>query len=319
VLSEIPSEWEDHLERWAKLNAAHKERVGGHAVPDRNEEYFLYETLLGVWPLAPEGCATLQKRVQAHIIKATREAMVHTRWTRPNQKHEDALVQFVARILSCQDNREFLQDFRQFQKKVEFFGMVNGLSQTLLKIASPGVPDFYQGSELWDLRMVDPDNRGPIDFARRAEALRLIAEADASDPLQGLRDLVAHWPDGRIKLFLIWKAVRFRRDHEDLFRAGEFVPLQSAGSNSRNVVAFARQHGTSWVLAAVPRWASQVPAKAQGQFAWGDTRLVLPRNSPSRWNHILTQTELTNGSSDGEPHLMVDDLFREIPVAFLNA
>ena len=319
VLSEIPSEWKDHVELWAKQNAAHKEKVSGHSVPDRNEEYFLYETLLGVWPLDQEACGTLPERVQAHMIKATREAMVHTRWTRPNQQHEDALVQFVARILSGQDNREFLQDFRQFQKKVAYFGMVNGLSQTLLKIASPGVPDFYQGSELWDLRMVDPDNRGAIDFARRADALRSIAQTDGSDPAEGLRDLVEHWHDGRVKLFLIWKAARFRRDHEDLFRAGEFVPLQSLGSNARNVVAFVRKHGTSWVLAAVPRWLSQVSAKGKGRFDWGDTRIVLPKDSPLPWNHILTQKQLTHGSDGGEPHLMVDDLFGEIPVALLNA
>ena len=319
VLSEMPSEWKDHLELWAKQNAALKEKVSGHSVPDRNEEYFLYETLLGVWPLDQEACGSLQERVQAHMIKATREAMVHTRWTRPNQLHEDALVQFVARILSCQDNREFLQDFRQFQKKVAYFGMVNGLSQTLLKIASPGVPDFYQGSELWDLRMVDPDNRGPIDFARRADALRSVTQANASDAAEGLRDMVEHWHDGRIKLFLIWKAARFRRDHEELFRVGEFVPLQLAGSNSRNVVAFARKHETSWVLAAIPRWPSQVPAKGKNQFNWGDTRLLLPKDSPLQWDQILTQKKLTTRSDGDEPHLMVDELFREIPVAFLNA
>ena len=137
--------------------------------------------------------------------------MVHTRWTRPNQPHEDALLKFVARILSQDDNREFLQDFRQFQKKVAFFGMVNGLSQTLLKIATPGVPDFYQGSELWDLRLVDPDNRGPIDFAKRTAALESIANAETSN--QAPRDLVENWHDGCIKLYLIWKALRFRRDH----------------------------------------------------------------------------------------------------------
>ena len=158
TVSEMPSAWKEHLDLWARQNAHHKELVNSEAVPDRNEEYFLYQTLLGVWPLDQEDGATLLKRVQDHIIKATREAMVHTRWTRPNQPHEDALVKFVDRILSSPDNREFREDFRQFQEKVAYFGMVNGLSQTLLKIASPGVPDFYQGSELWDLRLVDPDN-----------------------------------------------------------------------------------------------------------------------------------------------------------------
>ena len=319
ALSEMPSEWKDHLDLWAKQNAQHKEQVGGHAVPDRNEEFFLYQTLLGVWPLDHESCATLRQRVQDHIIKATREAMVHTRWTRPNQPHEDALVKFVAKILSSQDNREFLQDFRQFQKKVAYFGMVNGLSQTLLKIAAPGVPDFYQGSELWDLRLVDPDNRGPIAFDKRAAALHNIANGDASDSGHALRDLIEQWHDGRIKLYLIWKAIRFRRDHADLFRDGEFVPLQSAGSYSRNVTAFLRRQGTSWALAAVPRWLSQVPAKGKGEFNWGDTKIMLPSDSPAHWNNILTRTTLASKNEAADPHVMVDDLFQEFPVAFFNA
>ncbi|MGZ5003172.1 MAG: malto-oligosyltrehalose synthase, partial [Chthoniobacterales bacterium] len=316
ALSEMPSEWNEHLALWAKQNARHKDQVDGHAVPDRNEEYFIYQTLLGIWPLNQEDCATLVKRVQDHILKATREAMVHTRWTRPNQPHEDALLKFVARILSKDDNREFFQDFRQFQKKVAYLGMVNGLSQTLLKIAAPGVPDFYQGSELWDLRLVDPDNRGPVDFAKRAAALESISHADSAQPQ---RSFVENWHDGCIKMYLIWKAIRFRRDHDDLFRDGEFVPLQSAGASARNVTAFLRKHGTSWALAAIPRWLSQVPTKAKREFDWGDTRLTLPTDSPAEWSNILTRTQLASKNEGGGQHVMVSDLFREFPVAFFNA
>ena len=334
TVSEMPSEWKDHLDLWSRQNAHHKEIVKSEAVPDRNEEYFLYQTLLGVWPLDQEDGATLRKRVQDHIIKATREAMVHTRWTRPNQPHEDALLKFVDRILSEQDNREFLEDFRQFQTKVAYFGMVNGLSQTLLKIASPGVPDFYQGSELWDLRLVDPDNRGPIDFDKRAAALESIAHADSVQALHHLRE---NWRDGCVKLYLIWKAIRFRRDHADLFREGEFVPLQSAGANARNVAAFVRRRENSYVLAAIPRWLSQVPArvpgqgvpeqgvpeqaaaKGEGKFDWGDTRLILPAHAPAEWNNILTRSELTSRNEAGAQHFMVKDLFQEFPVAFFSA
>jgi len=312
VLSEMPSEWNQHLELWAKYNAQHKQEINSEAVPDRNEEYFLYQTLLGVWPLEREACATLLKRVQDHIIKATREAMVHTRWTRPNQPHEDALVQFVAKILS-QDNREFLEDFRHFQKKIAYFGMVNGLSQALVKIASPGVPDFYQGSELWDLRLVDPDNRGPIDFNKRAAALESIANAESVNALQ---NLVENWRDGCLKLYLIRKALRFRRDHADLFRDGEFIPLQSAGSYSRHVAAFLRRKENSWALAAVPRWLSQIPAKAQGEFDWGDTSLILPANSPAQWNSVLTPMQFATNQEAGEQRVMLSNLFQAFPVAF---
>jgi len=316
ALSEMPVEWNEHLALWAKQNAQHKEQINGHAVPDRNEEYFIYQTLLGVWPLEPDGCATLLKRVQDHVLKATREAMVHTRWTRPNQPHEDALLKFVARILSQDQSRDFLQDFRQFQKKLAYFGMVNALSQTLLKIALPGVPDFYQGSELWDLRLVDPDNRGSIDFTKRAAALESIVNAESA---QGPRHFVDNWRDGCIKLYLVWKAIRFRRDHDELFRDGEFILLRSAGANARNVIAFLRRQGTSWVLAAIPRWLSQVPTKASREFNWGDTRLTLPSAPPAKWNSILTPTQLALQNQAGEQHILVNDLFRDFPVALLHA
>jgi (1->4)-alpha-D-glucan 1-alpha-D-glucosylmutase len=194
--------------------------------------------------------------------------------------------------------------------------MVNSLSQALLKIASPGVPDFYQGSELWDLRLVDPDNRGPIDFRRRTAALESIARADSR---QTVLNFVEHWHDGCIKLYLIWKAIRFRRDHVDLFRDGEFVPLQSGGTNARNVTAFLRRHGNSWSLAAIPRWLSQVPTKGNREFNWGDTRLTLPSDSPGRWNSILTQVRLASKNEGAGQHLMVSDLFQEFPVAFFHA
>ncbi len=316
ALSEMPSEWKAHLERWAKHNEQHKEQVGGQPVPDRNEEYFLYQTLLGVWPLDDQDYASLLKRVHEHILKATREAMVHTRWTRPNQPHEDALLRFVERILSAQHNREFLQDFRSFQERIAYVGMINGLSQTLLKIASPGVPDFYQGSELWDLRLVDPDNRGPIDFTKRGVALDSLVMADSA---HGLSNLADSWQDGCIKLYLIWKAISFRRDHADLFREGEFIPLQSSGAHSRNVAAFIRKKENSFVLAAIPRWLSLLPAKGSGGFNWGDTTLALPADSPAEWNSILSRVTLSSKSEAGHPHLMADDIFREFPVAFFHA
>ncbi len=319
VLSEIPEEWHSHLELWATQNAQHKQLLGGQPVPDRNEEYFLYETLLGVWPLEQQDCQNLVERVQAHLIKATREAMVHTRWTRPNQPHEDALQKFAADILCQERSAEFLQDFRQFQKRVAYFGMINGLSQALLKIAAPGVVDFYQGSDLWDLRLVDPDNRGPIDFARRKAALEKITEAQSNGPSEWLRDLVDHWQDGRLKMHLIWRALRFRREQEDLFREGEFIPLQVEGSCSRHVIAFLRKRGDACVLIAIPRWLSQGTSNSAtpGHFPWADTRIVLPPNPPEKWENILTQRSVATSSPQGS--LIVGDLLAEYPVAMCSA
>jgi len=318
AVSEMPAEWEDHLKGWAKLNAPFKTTVNRHSVPDRSEEYFLYQTLLGVWPLDSEGCASLLERVQAHIIKATREAMVHTRWTRPNQPHEDALLSFVSGILS-KDNADFLADFRQFHKKIAYLGMINGLSQTLLKITMPGVPDFYQGSELWDLRLVDPDNRGPVDFDKRTAALNEIVTGDAGGP--SAQNLIKSWHDGRIKLYLIWKALQFRRSHEEIFRDGDFLPLQAEGRYSRNITAFARKLGSSWLMAAVPQWLSQVPAmpdRTKTGFNWEDTRLVLPSGSPSLWNSVLMSQQVPAFSEQSNGYVNASDLFCDLPVALLS-
>jgi (1->4)-alpha-D-glucan 1-alpha-D-glucosylmutase len=318
VISEMPDEWQDHLQRWSDLNAVHKTQIAGQSAPDRNEEYFFYQTLLGVWPLETACEKNLLQRLQDHLVKATREAMVHTRWTRPNQPHEEALQHFAAKVL-CPDNRAFLDDFLEFQKRIAYFGMINGLGQTLLKITAPGVADFYQGSELWDFRLVDPDNRGPIDFAKRDAALKSIASSEA-DARGGLvRDLIEHWTDGRIKLYLIWKALAFRNAHHDLFTEGEFIPLESTGCYAQSIVAFLRKSSSSSALVAVPRWLSKVPRNNDRTFDWCDTRLLLPAGSASQWSNVLTQNRVIARARDGASCLMIDELFRDVPVALLEA
>jgi (1->4)-alpha-D-glucan 1-alpha-D-glucosylmutase len=317
VLSEIPDEWRDHLLQWSKQNARHKDHIAGQPAPDNNEEYFFYQTLLGVWPLSDECESTLLHRVQDHLTKATREAMVHTRWTRPNQAHEEALRSFAARVLDA-NNREFLRDFHEFQNKIAYSGMINGLSQVLLKIASPGVADFYQGSELWDLRLVDPDNRGPIDVEKRSHMLQGIAAADSAAPKRALGDLLRHWQDGRLKLYLIWKALCFRRAHHDLFRSGEVLPLQSAGCHAQHVIAFLRRTENDRALIVVPRWISQLPRKDNETLDWCDTRVVLPPGLPSTWTSVLTNETIAS-TTDQESNLMLRDLFRDFPVALLSA
>ncbi len=320
VLSEMPDEWQAHLELWATQNARHKEEVDRRPVPDHNEEYFLYQTLLGVWPLDREPCENLVARLQAYLIKATREAMVHTRWTRPNQKHEDALQHFVARILSP-EAEDFLNDFRPFQRKIAHYGMVNSLSQLLLKITSPGVPDFYQGSELWDLRLVDPDNRGPVDFDRRISTLEKIEQKQGTDPQNLLPDLIDRWHTGCIKLFLTQKAIRFRSQHTSLFEEGDFLPLEAAGGRSQNIVSFTRRHNGKQVLIAVPRWLSQLaePSSQLPEADWKDTILLLPSGSPSNWTSVITSEVFAASDHADKQTLRADSLFRDFPVALLSA
>jgi (1->4)-alpha-D-glucan 1-alpha-D-glucosylmutase len=322
VLSEMPEAWQKHLELWARLNARHKEEVDGRPAPDRNEEYFLYQTLLGAWPLEGGSCETLVERLQAYLVKATREAMVHTRWTRPNQRHEEALQQFVARILSAAAE-DFLRDFRPFQREIAYYGMVNSLAQMLLKIVSPGVADFYQGSELWDLRLVDPDNRVPVDFERRIALLQQLARDEAADPAGLIRNMLEHWNDGRIKLFLMQKAIRFRRENAALFQEGEFVPLETQGECRQNVVSFMRRRNGSQIVVAAPRWLSQVAASASGHVErdWHNTEIVLPPDSSAHWRTVIESHEITtHPKTDGSaPSLRVADLFDHFPVAFLSS
>jgi (1->4)-alpha-D-glucan 1-alpha-D-glucosylmutase len=326
VLSEMPEAWQTHLQLWARLNSRHKEEVEGRPAPDRNEEYFLYQTLLGAWPLEGDSCEELVERLQAYMVKATREAMVHTRWTRPNQRHEEALRQFVARILSPAAE-DFLNDFRPFQREIAYYGMVNGLAQILIKIASPGAPDFYQGSELWDLRLVDPDNRMPVEFERRvAMQERLAHDEEEAGAATLARNLLEHWPDGRVKLFLVQKSIRFRRENPTVFQAGECLPLEIEGEHRENVIGFMRRAGGTQVVVAVPRWLSQVgsPPQGPGYRKWHNTELRLPPEVSTRWRSLVTGHEVTaahskDGPSSPRTTLKVADLFEHFPVAFFRS
>jgi (1->4)-alpha-D-glucan 1-alpha-D-glucosylmutase len=320
VLSEMPQEWQERLHRWSALNEIHKVDVNGVIAPDRNEEYFLYQTLLGIWPLDESELLGVQKRLEAYVVKATREAMVHTRWTRPNLAHEEGLTAFVATILNTGRNNAFLDDFRTLQRETAFYGMLNSLSQTLLKITAPGVPDFYQGSELWDLRLVDPDNRGTVDFAQRIELLKtLMQEASAASSLYA-EQLLTNWSDGRIKLYLIWKALGFRRLFSELFTDGEFVALEASGARSENLTSFLRVSPKHSALVIAPKWLAnsglQGDLGAPQEF-WGDTRILGHELEARRtWKNVFTggSIDYETGSRRG---ILVADALRHFPVALL--
>jgi (1->4)-alpha-D-glucan 1-alpha-D-glucosylmutase len=320
VLSEMPAEWQRQLDRWSKLNAIHPKSIDGQPVPDRNEEIFLYQTLLGAWPLAETDFASLTARLQAYTVKATREAMVHTRWTRPNHPHEQALQRFVAAILKPGSKNGFLRAFTGFQEQIAYYGMLNGLTQTLLKITSPGIPDFYQGSELWDLRLVDPDNRQPVDFAARDAMLSILREAENGTSTR-LDEVLRNWKDGRIKLYLIWKALRFRAQNAALFAEGQFLPVESRGARHEHVVGFVRRQKKESVLIVVPRWLARgrYPTKTGGiAHFWRNTDVRLPAAAPTSWNNILTGETVEARSAGGRPSIRIDKLFEHFPVALLS-
>jgi (1->4)-alpha-D-glucan 1-alpha-D-glucosylmutase len=323
VLSEIPEDWERHLHCWSKVNACHRKVIQGQPVPDRNEETFLYQTLIGMWPFDAEERAAASQRLQAYAIKATREAKVHTRWTLPNLPHEDALKSFIAEILDSRRENAFLRDFTEFHSRIAYCAMINGLSQTLLKIVSPGIPDFYQGSELWDFRLVDPDNRQPVDFTKRKVALTRMQQGKEAQLICVADGLAKSWRDGRIKLYLIWKALNYRRRHGKLFSQGDFSLAMASGIRQENVSGYCRRNEEEWLLVAFPKWLANAGAAenspSQPQF-WGDTHLLLPAAAPASWQNVFTGEALSaSKTASGQPSLRLTELFRYFPVAMLEA
>ena len=320
VLSEIPDEWAEEIANWSKANESHKQAVNGRRAPDANEEYLIYQALVGMWPADRSELASISERLQAYAIKAIREAMVHTQWTEPNTAHEQAVSSFIEKILSAKDISPFLCRVFRFLEKVAYAGMINGLSQALLKIACPGVPDFYQGSELWNRTLVDPDNRRPIDFSSRTHALQSLLDNTHFDASGFARDLLTKWPDGRVKLYVIWKALDCRRRHPALFREGEFIPLETSGEQSAHILAFLRRHGEEQAITILPRWVANIPKSVEtdelGKF-WGDTNIKLPGSSPNSWRNIFTEKATVTNPADGNPCIAARDLFQDFPVALL--
>ncbi len=317
VLSEIPAEWRRHLDLWSRLNARKKSRVGTQTAPDRVEEIFLYQTLLGAWPLDAKEIPEFRKRMHDYAVKATREAMVHTRWTRPNPPHEHALIRFLDGLFRDQ---QFLADFLPWQHKLAYYGMCNGLAQTLLKITSPGIPDIYQGCELWDLRLVDPDNRRPVDYQRRIDLLGRLEEQAQRGGADVCRELTKNWQDGAIKLFLLAKVLGLRREQSGLFVDGAWLALSATGARKDNVLAYARRREKSWAIAVAPRFLAR--AKAPGQWDrvrtfWKSTQVALPSAAPSTWRNILTGESLQCTARQGRQYLPAGAILENFPVALL--
>jgi (1->4)-alpha-D-glucan 1-alpha-D-glucosylmutase len=317
VLSELPAEWQQRLTRWSRWNAGQKRNVNGHDVPTPAEEVLIYQTLLGAWPLDPGAPGGLIERLKVFLVKATREAKTHSDWLQPNEAHESALTSFAESILAPSDANRFLPDFLKFQERVAFHGAFNALSQVLIKIAAPGVPDFYQGMEIWDFSMVDPDNRRPVDYPTRIALWEELRRSETENQTKLLRQMVSGWRDGRIKLFLTDKALDFRRAHAEVFLDGDYLPLEVTGSKHDNVIAFCRRRGDKWALAIAPRWTTQLTSGSRpplGEKVWLDTAICLPEGAPSSWRIVLTGAPAEGG---GGGKLYLRDILRQFPVALL--
>ncbi|MGH7829879.1 MAG: malto-oligosyltrehalose synthase, partial [Candidatus Binatia bacterium] len=325
ILSEIPVEWRAALMRWSGLNAAKKSEVEGALAPDRNEEYLLYQTLVGAWPVpspGPEELNDFRERITAYMQKAIKEAKVHTSWVNPNEPYDQAVTNFVRDVLDPGAENEFLRDFARFHARIAYPGMLNSLSQTLLKITSPGVPDFYQGTELWDFSLVDPDNRRPVDFEERRRLLEKLQRAEAEDPVALVNDLLAHWQDGRVKLYLIYKSLNFRRSQKLLLQEGEYIPLYASGKGKENLCAFARRRGGAWIVTVAPRLITRLVGPESpplGKEIWGDGALALPQEAPALWSNVLTGKNLQTSGSERKKFLDLGSVFQDFPLALLTS
>lgn len=259
VLSEIPEEWERAIKRWSEINREKKKDFYGLAAPDANEEYLLYQTLVGTWPFAPMSEAEHAEyvgRIQEYMNKALKEAKVHTSWIRPDEARDNAVRDFIGKV--CSDN-QFLKDFEEFLKPVARAGLLNSLSHLLLKTASPGVPDFYQGTEVWNFALVDPDNRRPVDYERQKSLLSSLCEESRGGNLSLVEELMLNPADDRLKLYTTSRALQFRCSRRELFAEGAYVPLEAVGPRARHVIAFARRFRDSEAIIVASRFFMPLP------------------------------------------------------------
>ena len=274
AISELPQLWRRSIQRWRLLNRKWKRTIDEAPAPDPNEEYLLYQTLLGTWPVnthseaEQSASADYVARIQAYMAKALNEAKLNTSWIRPNEDWLGAMCDFVAKILEKSSKNKFLSNFLPVAEEIARLGAINSLTQTLLRLTSPGVPDIYQGNEIWDFSLVDPDNRRPVDYKHRRKMLASIAKAKPEELLQS-------WPDGRIKMFLTQRMLQFRRKHADLFQSGNYLPLKASGNLADCCINFARQLNDEWIVVIAPRLSSRIGFPPVGE-RWKDTSLELP-------------------------------------------
>ncbi|MBZ0167099.1 MAG: malto-oligosyltrehalose synthase, partial [Candidatus Omnitrophica bacterium] len=317
VLSEIPREWRTRVKVWQLMNQDKKTSVKGRMFPDKNDEYFLYQSVIGGYPFAESERDGFIGRLKEYMIKAVREAKRHTAWISPDEPYETACLDFIDRIFDERKNRAFVKDFCGFQRKIADYGIYNSLAQTVLKLTAPGVPDFYQGTEDWDLSFVDPDNRRPVDFPLRSARLEEAGRRVEEDLDAWLRELLDTKVDGRIKQFVIWRILQFRKTNDILFREGMYVPLKVAGRLAEHALAFARQRGDQCCVVVVPRFLTGLVNSTRTPIGkvWSGTDILLPRAlRHANWRQIISGKALGVVTKS----LVLEDVFREFPVAVIE-
>jgi (1->4)-alpha-D-glucan 1-alpha-D-glucosylmutase len=326
VLSEMP-DWGTTVRKWRRFNRRWRAETDGVRTPSFNDEYMIYQTLLGAWPPSDtfetltdrEAVATFTERVKDYVVKAVREAKTISSWSNPNEAYEQGCRNFVDAIVDERERNLFMEDFRGWTARVARLGALNSLSQIVLKCFAPGFPDTYQGDELWDLNLVDPDNRRPVDYGARARALAGHSGDGVDMEIPGA--LLKDWRSAEIKLYLLHQALRLRNARPDLFAEGSYEPLRVNGERSSHVVGFGRRNAEQYVLVAVGRWFVSLTGPTEtaypGAIAWQDTSIEVPPIPGGMLIDIFTGRTYVAPTGDGPFVLDVGELFATLPVAVL--
>ncbi len=338
VLSELSGLWRLRVREWRRINRTRRRSLSGRPSPRPNDEYLIYQTLVGAWPFgldensSHEEIKIFSDRIEAYMLKAIREAKRNTSWINPSVDYEDAVISFVKALIEPGPKNRFLADFLPFQRQVARLGVWNSLAQTLLKLTCPGVPDIYQGNEIWDFSLVDPDNRRPVDYQHRRQAFETLRKQGASNP-ESLRRLLDTPEDGRLKMHLTWKTLCFRQEHPDLFRDGEYLVLGVAGAKTDRVLAFARQYQDRTAVIIVPRLVAGLINEANltggsatdssgaanasildqppvGPHIWGETHVLLPHGGKAKCRNVLTGQIF-----EVDSQIKLSDALADFPVA----
>jgi len=316
VLSEMPGRWEEAVKAWREMNNKIKPTVNGVKAPDRNDEYFLYQTLVGVYPFDARIREDFVTRIKQYMVKVVREAKTHSQWIKPDEEYENALVKFIDSLLEERVDNEFLASFKAFAKEIRFYGVFNSLSQLVLKATCPGVPDFYQGSELWDLSLVDPDNRRPVDFERRKAMLEELEGRLGRDREVCIREMLARSEDGMIKMFVMRESLGVRRQMREVFERGEYVPLYALGASAGSVIAFARVYKGRWAVTIAGRFLTRVAVADELPVGskWGDTSVEIRRGVfPAEFTDAFTKKKIKS-----DMLLRLERVFEQMPLGLLT-
>lgn len=313
VLSENANEWAFMLKKCTRSTRNKRVKTGYRFIPEPNDAYFLFQTLLGSWPFSYT--TEYIDRIKEFIVKAVREAKVHTAWIKPDEEYEESFVCFVEKILGNDKRNRFLANFNPFEKKISFYGCFNALSQLMLKLTCPGVPDIYQGTEYWDLSLVDPDNRREVDFQSRTRDLEYISQKIPENVLALVNEMLENKEDGRIKMFLLHRVLHARRNYAELFAKGSYVPLLVEGERKDSLIAFARKYKSNWAVVVVPRFYTNLTAEGSypfGNAVWQNTRIVIPESFPHTLEDVVTSQHRF-----ADKYYVVGDILTHFPVSLL--